>query len=1109
MTSRRQTGAGWQTDAPLAGEGGQVDATVLAVEDHSEGEQARTDLIRSHQLLETILEHTPVLVAYLDSDLNFVRVNRAYAEADQREPSFYPGKNHFDLYPNAENQRIFERVVETGAPYFAYAKPFEYAEHPERGVSYWDWSLVPIKDSQASVTGLVLSLMNVTERVQARQALEQSEERFRQLAAHVESAFWIGTPGDGERGQVLYVNPAFERIFGISRDEIVRSDRAWLECLHPEDREQTLACLEASLRDGSMYDVEYRIVRADGAVRWIWARGFPVRNEQGEVYRTVGIAQDITERKAVERELREGLQRERFLGDIIRNASVAVGVGYPDGRLGMVNQAAEELTGYSQEELAAIDWNLVLTPPEWRDHETAKLAELHRTRRAVRYEKEYVRKDGSRVPIELVVHPHFDEDGEIECYVAFLTDTSGRKQAEEVLQKRTHDLGKRVKELHCLYEISRLVEASGATLEEILQGTVDLIPSAWQHPEVTCAQIIFGDRRFRTAGFRETGWRQVEDLVVGGKQAGRVEVYLLEKRPAADEGPFLEEERALLQATAQRLGKIVERIQAQAALREREREYRLLLENLQEGVWAIDAEGYTSYVNPRMAEMLGYTVEEMRGKHLFDFMDERGVEIAQHKLKQRQEGIREQHDFEFLRKDGERIHVVLEASPMTDEEGNYVGALAGVLDITQRVRAEEALRQAHVELERRVAERTAELSAANLRLRQEIDERRQVEEALRNSRELLDRTFASLRDAVLIVDADSLEIMDCNPSAEEVLGYSPAELQGRTMHCLHVDEVALSEFQAHLQRTKEESGFLYLPEFPMARKDGTVFPTEQTMTPLRDDEGKQIGWVSVMRDLSERKLAEEAMQQYQVRLEALRELDRLRSELIANVSHEIRTPLGLIEVFASSLLMDDVELDSETERKFLLGIVDEADRLDALVANLLSLSRIEDGRFYVHRRQTDVAQLAREVVGAMRAQATAQHCLVLDVPPTPQVAMIDARQVEQVLRNLLSNAIRYSPDGGTIAVRARCEKEQVVLSVSDQGIGVPVEEQAKIFDRFYRVEGALSGTVHGIGLGLAVCRGIVEAHGGRIWVESAVGEGSTFHVRMPRAPRDPGLEDKV
>jgi len=240
------------------------------------------------------------------------------------------------------------------------------------------------------------------------------------------------------------------------------------------------------------------------------------------------------------------------------------------------------------------------------------------------------------------------------------------------------------------------------------------------------------------------------------------------------------------------------------------------------------------------------------------------------------------------------------------------------------------------------------------------------------------------------------------------------------------------------------------------------------------------------------RLAEEA-----AGIEILQELNRLRSELIANVSHEVRTPLGLIKISCTSLLAEDVDFDRETQHKFLRSIDEETDRLERIVDNLLDLSRIESGRLRLDMRPTDVGRLAREVMENMEAQAT-RHRLVHNFPPDPLVAIIDSKRVEQILRNLLSNAIKYSPEGGTIAVRGCEDERHIIVQVSDQGIGVPAEDLERVFERFYRVDNETTQSVGGVGLGLAVCRSIAEAHGGRIWVESALGVGSTFYFTLKR-----------
>jgi PAS domain S-box-containing protein len=151
----------------------------------SETERKRTGeaLRDTNELLEKIFSTTHLLIAYMDTDFNFIRVNRAYAEADDRESEFFVGRNHFDLYPNEENEAIFRRVVETGEPYSTYAKPFEYAEHPERGVTHWDWTLHPVKAASGEVEGLVLCLVNVTERIKAEEELRKHRDHFEELVA--------------------------------------------------------------------------------------------------------------------------------------------------------------------------------------------------------------------------------------------------------------------------------------------------------------------------------------------------------------------------------------------------------------------------------------------------------------------------------------------------------------------------------------------------------------------------------------------------------------------------------------------------------------------------------------------------------------------------------------------------------------------------------------------------------------------------------------------------------------------------------------------------------------------------------------------------------------
>ena len=197
-----------------------------------------------------------------------------------------------------------------------------------------------------------------------------------------------------------------------------------------------------------------------------------------------------------------------------------------------------------------------------------------------------------------------------------------------------------------------------------------------------------------------------------------------------------------------------------------------------------------------------------------------------------------------------------------------------------------------------------------------------------------------------------------------------------------------------------------------------------------------------------------------------------------------------------------MELAAETRREFLLDIDDETDKLEQIVDNLLDLSRIGAGRLKLDKHPTDLGQLAQRAMDAMQVHLQG-HRFLYDFPDQPMIASVDPTRIEQVLRNLLSNAIKYSPNGGEIGVHGRWDAKQLILIwVSDEGIGIPAAEQKRIFERFYRVESEVTERVRGAGLGLAVCKSLVEAHNGHIWAESTPGLGSTFYLTLPVDGRD-------
>ncbi len=270
--------------------------------------------------------------------------------------------------------------------------------------------------------------------------------------------------------------------------------------------------------------------------------------------------------------------------------------------------------------------------------------------------------------------------------------------------------------------------------------------------------------------------------------------------------------------------------------------------------------------------------------------------------------------------------------------------------------------------------------------------------------------------------------------------------------------------------------------------DGRSYDLRLFTVPVREADGTRVGTVKVLRDVTRE-----------------RELDRAKSALLSAVSHELRTPLASIKGYVSSLLAEDVAWDEATRREFLTVISQEADRLHRLVNNLLDMSRLEAGTLVIHRDAYDLRVI---VSRALKGVHAADHPIQVVIPDDLPPVNVDAARVEVVLRNLLENALKYTPPGLPVRVRATRQGDKVVVRVEDRGPGIPAEHRERIFDRFYRVPGVRAS---GAGLGLAICKGFVEVHGGRIWVEDNPGGGAVFAFTLPVHPagRLPKTDERV
>ena len=280
------------------------------------------------------------------------------------------------------------------------------------------------------------------------------------------------------------------------------------------------------------------------------------------------------------------------------------------------------------------------------------------------------------------------------------------------------------------------------------------------------------------------------------------------------------------------------------------------------------------------------------------------------------------------------------------------------------------------------------------------------------------------------------------------------------------------------------------------RKFGTLLL--QTLSRPVQFAENDLPFVQTLADLIAMAIDRARLEDEAVAIRDAQEMDRLRSEVMATLSHELRTPLAAIKGYSTALLLDEVEWPEDKRREFLGLIDEECENLQTMIADILDSSLIDVGQLVVEPQPVRLQRLAHETADEMQRR-TERHRLIVDFSPDFPIVDADSRRIKQVIRNILDNALKYSPNGGLVVIRGQVRPTDVVVSVSDEGVGISPEDLIPLFEKYFRVKSPTGYHVAGTGLGLPVARAIVEAHGGRIWAESKVGHGTTLCFSLPRA----------
>ena len=761
-----------------------------------------------------------------------------------------------------------------------------------------------------------------------------------------------------------------------------------------------------------------------------------------------------------------------------------------------VNHQFQSWTGYQRDELLGQDL-LTLVIPEDRDAATENALMMLNGESLSPYEYRIVTKSGeTRWVAETVTAIQYLEQ---QATLGSLTDVTERKRMERA-SRESDD------RYRTLFESAE---------EGILIIDNDTDKFTYANPAI-CKMLGYSQEELRgmdrSAIHPKDEWIHVSselEAQAAGKKSLATNIPCLTK----DGSPIYVDISATIALINKRectigfFRDVTERKHMEDELLESEGKLQAMFDSIADGIIVTDLAGNIVRLNDATMALHGCShKEELTGSRLLDFVAEQDRNRIMETMERAFEhGRSSSLEYLLLTKNDREIPAELSTALLKDKSGKPAGFITITKDITQRKRAEEEILQ-----------RTRELAALHQVLTA-ITQTLDIDRVLREIASQVGAALESNYTSIVMVNEDG----SLGVGSEEFVDIPPLsarpQLQGVTRRIVDITPSPISARPHGVTRKiitgggptviddvdavegtnpiLVAAGIKSYAGVPIKAKEAIIGVLFVHSTRRNAFHGR-VQLLIAFADEAAIAIENARLYKEASTVGALREADRLKTELLANVSHDLRTPLTSIKGYTTTILRHYDRLSDEEKRDFLHEIELASDRLTELIENLLQLSKLEAGGFHMQKEPLGIASMVSNAVEDLEQKAKSHRFVTHIEEPLPLVEA-DPHRIRQVLDNLLSNAVKYSAEHTEITVECQANDNALVVRVRDQGVGIGPEELDRIFDRFYQASSGVSSRGGGVGLGLAICKGIIEAHGGRIWAESTQGEGSTFTFTLP------------